>query len=271
MVLVMTALGFFLARQEFVFSSTLFWTLLGSALTCGGGGALNSYLERDVDCLMRRTQRRPLPRGLVAPAEALGFGLLLTLVGTLVLVAFVNLLTGFLALLTVFLYVLVYTPLKRMTALNTLIGAIPGALPPVGGWTAAVGTLDAGAWALFLILFVWQHPHFYAIAWMYRDDYRRGGFKMLPLVDTEDGLRTTREIIVYLLLLIPVSLLPCLMGLAGLPYLLGACIAGVYFLLAGVRMFGDRSPAAARKVLRASIIYLPILFSLIALDLQVSN
>ena len=271
MVLITTSIGFLLSSQALQYPpanllSMFLFTLLGTACTCGGGGVLNHYLERDIDCLMNRTSKRPIPMGLISAAEALGFGLALVLFGTVILVWKVNLLTGFLALLTAFLYVLVYTPLKRVTWLNTFIGAIPGALPPMGGWAAASGELGWGAWAMFAILFVWQHPHFYAIAWMYKEDYRRGGFKMLPVVDDEFGTRTFRQVIIYSILLIPVSLTPALIGVSGFVYFFGALTLGLAMLASGVVLSISRSVPDARKLVTTSIIYLPGLFFLVALD-----
>jgi len=177
----------------------------------------------------------------------------------------VNLLTGFLSLLTVFLYVLVYTPLKRVTWWNTVIGAIPGALPPVGGWTAVTGHLDYGAWIVFLILFVWQHPHFYAIAWMYKDDYERGGFKMLPVVHP-DGRSTFNQVIGFSIILIPISLLPSLVGMAGPFYAWGMGILGLVMLAIGIQFSRTRSVQDAKRLLKASVIYLPLFFALILGD-----
>lgn len=265
LVLVVTTIGFFLGGQGIFSWSTLILTLVGTLCCCGGAATLNSYLERDLDCLMQRTCKRPLPMGNVSPAEALAFGVILVLSGTVLLVLKVNLLTGFLAILTSFLYVVVYTPLKRVTWLNTAIGAIPGALPPLGGWAAATGHLDLGAWVLFAILFLWQHPHFYAIAWMYRDDYRRAGFKMLPVVEP-DGLSTFRQIIIYSSLLIPVSLLPTIVGMSGIVYFIGALLAGISMLWIGVYLARSHSIADAKKLLRVSVIYLPALLALIIID-----
>ena len=196
LILVVTAIGYFLGARGQIDSELLVVLLLGTALTCGGSAVLNQYIERDTDRLMERTRRRPLPRGSVSPASALAYGITLVLCGVVSLSVGVSMLTGFLALLTAFLYVLVYTPLKRVTWWNTFVGAIPGALPPLGGWAAATGSLELGAWVLFLILFVWQHPHFYSIAWLHREDYRRGGLQMLSVVDS-DGTRTFRQILLY--------------------------------------------------------------------------
>jgi protoheme IX farnesyltransferase len=265
MVLVMSAAGFFLAGQSLQPWDTFLLMLLGTGCSSGGAAVLNNYLERDCDLKMHRTKNRALPSGKLSPSEALLFGLALVLLGVSLLAWRVNLLTGFLSLLTVFLYVLVYTPLKRVTWWNTVVGAIPGALPPMGGWTAATGELDLGAWLLFLILFVWQHPHFYAIAWMYREDYKRGGFKMLPVVEP-DGGSTFRQVIWFSVALIPVSLLPGYYGMAGAFYTWGMAILGAIMLAIGVNVARTRSIQDARKLLKASVIYLPLFFALILGD-----
>jgi protoheme IX farnesyltransferase len=265
LVLVTTLLGYFLAGGSLALTSSLSACLIGTALCCGGSGALNQYLERDADQRMIRTRFRPIPAGIIPPAHALSFGVLLVLSGTGLLLWQVNLLTAFLAILTAFLYVIVYTPLKKLTWLNTLIGAIPGALPPVGGWAAASGTLDAGAWVLFLILFIWQHPHFYAIAWMYREDYLRGGFKMLSVVDpTGDSM--FRQVMGFSLVLIPVAFLPCLIGMAGWTYMVGSLLLGLFMLRASAIAAKSRSLADARNLLKASVLYLPLLLLLIVVD-----
>lgn len=265
LVLVTTALGYYLGDGKISLSLTLLWTLLGTTLCCAGSAALNQYLERDFDALMKRTANRPLPSKAIPPQNALAFGVILVLMGTASLVLTVNLLTGFMAILTAFLYVVVYTPLKRVSWINTGIGAIPGALPTVGGWTAATGELSIGAWLLFLILFVWQHPHFYAIAWMYKDDYAKGGFKMLPVVEP-DGKRTFRQILAFSALLIPVSIFPTLFGISGYFYLTGALLLGSFMLWSGYMVWKTHEVSDARKVLRMSIFYLPILLLLVVVD-----
>lgn len=265
MVLVMTATGYFLAVGSLTPWPLFIFTLIGTGLSSAGAAALNNYIERDVDLLMHRTQMRPLPQKVLTPAEALTFGILLSLSGVGLLAWQVNLLTAFLSLLTVFLYVLVYTPLKRVTWLNTAIGAIPGALPPVGGWAAAVGHLDLGAWVLFAMLFIWQHPHFFAIAWMYREDYERGGFKMLPVVEP-DGVSTFRQVIFFSLLLIPVSVLPAALGLAGIWYAVGVTALGLSMFIVSMNFTRTHTVADARMLLRASVIYLPLFFILIVAD-----
>ncbi len=265
MILLTAYLGYFLGSQGNGSNLTLLWLLLGTAGTSGGAAALNNFLERDIDFKMKRTRKRALPCGAVSAPEVLAFGILLVLSGTILLVWQVNLLTGFLALLTAFLYVLVYTPLKRITWMNTMIGAIPGALPPLGGWAAATNSVTIGGWVLFAILFIWQHPHFYAIAWMYKEDYARGGLKMLPVVDP-DGRSTFRQIIIFSILLIPVTLLPFFLGLSGRTYALASIICGMVLLIYGMMLYLTHSTQDARRLLKASVIYLPVILGLIAMD-----
>jgi protoheme IX farnesyltransferase len=265
LVLVTAMIGFVLGGRGEGSVLLLLVTLAGTAMVAGGAGALNHYLERECDLKMDRTRRRPIPSGVVAAPDALLYGIFLVLAGCLLLLWKVNLLTAFLGLLTAFLYVLVYTPMKRVSWLNTIVGAIPGAIPPLGGWAAATGTLEPGAWVLFAILFLWQHPHFYAIAWMFKEDYAKGGFKMLPVVDP-DGRSTFRQIVLFSLVLIPVSLLPTLLGLSGRLYFAGALVLGVWMLSRGMALASSGSIADARRVLRASVIYLPILLALILVD-----
>jgi protoheme IX farnesyltransferase len=265
MVVLMTAAGYFLGAQTVEPLWTFFMALLGTAISSAGAAALNNYLERDCDLEMNRTKSRPIQRGVLSPSEALNFGWITALLGVAILIWQVNLLTGFLSLLTTFLYVVVYTPLKRITWWNTVVGAIPGALPPMGGWAAATGEVGLGAWIVFLILFVWQHPHFYAIAWMYREDYARGGFKMLPVV-YPDGRRTFRQIIGFSVLLIPISLLPYIFHMAGAIYAAGMLALGVAMLGVGIRSWRTRAVSDARLLLQASVIYLPLFFALILCD-----
>jgi heme o synthase len=265
MVLVTTAIGYYLGAGGFSGLVNLLLTLLGTALAAGGSAALNNYLERDIDAHMPRTMNRVLPSGRIDPSVALAFGVLLVLSGVALLAWLVNLLAAFLVLLTAFLYVLVYTPLKKLTWWNTPIGAIPGALPPMVGWATASNELSAGAWILFAILFIWQHPHFYAIAWMYRDDYARAGFKMLSVVDPT-GNRVFRQAIWFSLVLIPVSMLLSWLGITGDIYFVGAILIGAAMLAATVLLWNLRTLAAARRVLMASVFYLPALLALILLD-----
>src|SRR5882672_10841093 len=258
MVLVTTTLGFLLGGTSRDSVALLFFTLLGTGSATGGAAVLNNYLERDFDARMVRTRKRALPSGLIEPARALTFGVALVLIGTLLLTVAVNLLSGFLVLLAAFLYVLVYTPLKRVTWWNTTFGAIPGAIPPMAGWAAATGHVGAGAWALFAILFAWQHPHFFAIAWIFRDDYRAAGFKMLPSIEPS-GTRTVRLAVGFSLFLLGVSLVPTLIGMTGLLYFSGTFLIGIVMLLGALSFARDRSVGNARRLLISSILYLSLL------------
>src|SRR6266436_2156347 len=265
MVLVTTALGFLLGAHGVDSVLRLCLTLLGVACSTGGAAMLNNYLERDLDGKMLRTRSRALPAGLIEPHRALTLGVGLVLFGVLLLAWKVSLLTGFLVLLAGFLYVLVYTPLQRITWLNTSFGAIPGAIPPMAGWVAATDRLDPGAWVLFAILFAWQHPHFYAIAWIFREDYRAAGFKMLPVVEPS-GKRMFCQTIVFSILLLFVSLLPTVVGLTGRPYFCGALLSGMLMVVVALRFARKRELADARRLLKATILYLPALLLLITLD-----
>ena len=265
LVLITAALGFYLGGQGIHSIARFLFLLLGAGLVCAGSSALNHYLEREFDSKMFRTQNRPIPTGVISPQNALNFGVILILMGLVILYVKVNILTAFLSLLTTFLYIMVYTPMKRVSWLNTTIGAIPGAIPPLGGWAAATGHLNFEAGMLFLILFIWQHPHFYAIAWMCREDYKRGGFKMLPVIDF-DGQRTLRQIFIYSIALIPVSLIPTWLGMSGKIYFLGALAAGVYVLRMSFEFIRSQTTLTAKNLLRATVIYLPVLFILIIID-----
>lgn len=240
-------------------------TLLGTALVAGGASAWNQALEHERDRLMRRTARRPVAAGRVRVLAAMGFGSLLALFG-LMMLAFGGKPGGMtVALATFVLYVFVYTPLKTATTLNTAVGAVPGALPPVIGWVAATGDLGVEALALFLVVFLWQFPHFLSIAWVHRQDYARGGFRMLPGIDPA-GRRTARESVVYALILIPVGLLPTSVGLAGPWYFAGALLLGLYYLYAAFRFWLDVSDRSARGLMRASFLYLPLIYLLLFLN-----
>ncbi len=264
-VMITTVWGFYFAKSGIKDFSLLFWTLLGTALSCGGSSILNQYLERDVDALMQRTKTRPIPMGIVSPNNAMYSGILLVLLGVFILMVKVNLLTAFLCLLTAFLYVLVYTPMKRLSWLNTTIGAIPGALPTIGGWSAASGTIDPGAWILFFILFSWQHPHFFAISWMYKEDYKKAGFKMLPCVYPE-GRFTFAQMMAFCFACIAFSLMPSMIGMSGKVYFWGALFLGTLLVIPTLMFRTNYSIANARKVLAASILYLPLLLFFIVLD-----
>ena len=266
LVLFTVAAGFVLAAGPGVDLVLLLHTVLGTALVAGGASALNQLLERHSDALMRRTENRPLPAGRLQPAEVWAFGVGLGVIGVAYLaLALRQPCAPLVAAFTFAAYVGVYTPLKRVTTLNTLVGAVPGALPPVIGWAAARGSLGPEAVVLFLILLLWQVPHFLAIAWIYRDDYARAGLRMLPVVD-RDGTLTGRQMVVYALALVPVSLAPVLQGVAGPVYLGGAVILGGGFLASAVAFARASSTGQARRVLRASLLYLPGLLALLLLD-----
>ena len=260
---VFTALvGFVTAADEPLRGAALAAALVGTGLVAAGAAVLNQVLERDTDALMERTRQRPLPAGRVLPAEAVAFGTGVTLAGHALLLAVCGPLPAAVAFVTWSSYLFVYTPLKRRTPLATLVGAVPGALPPVIGWTARTGSLDQGAFILFAILFLWQVPHFLAIAWLYRDDYARGGFPMLPVLDRE-GSFTARQAVVHSLALLMVSLLPFPAGLAGPVYLAGAALLGVALTLFAMRLLSQRTLPAARGLFLASVLYLPALSSLL--------
>jgi protoheme IX farnesyltransferase len=267
LVVVTTGVGLYAAlpRLSLAHLPLVLHTILGTMLTAAGASVLNQYVERDFDKHMRRTADRPLPAGRVAPVEALLFGVLLGAAGVLYLAALVNPLTALLGALTLASYVWVYTPLKRLTTLCTVVGAVPGAIPPMMGWTAVHNSLAPEAWVLFGILFLWQMPHFLAIATLYRDDYAAGGFLMLPCVDP--GLHATgRQIVVYLLSLMPVTLMPFGLRMAGPLYLVGAMLLGLGFLWYGLQAARSRTREDARKLFFVSIIYLPLLLGLLMID-----
>jgi heme o synthase len=265
LVLFTVAIGYFLAGGAPDLLA-LWHTLFGTALVAGGASALNQLLERRSDARMKRTRNRPLPAGRLRPAEVLVFGVLLGVGGTAYLAAALpRPAAALVAAVTFVCYVFVYTPLKRLTSLNTLVGAVPGALPPVIGWVAARGALDLEAGALFLILFLWQVPHFLAIAWIYREDYARAGLRMLPALDRTGGL-TGCTMVTYCLTLIPVSVLPALLGGAGWTYVLGATGLGLGFLGCALGFLHTTSLPQARWVVRASLLYLPLLLALLLLD-----
>ncbi len=238
---------------------------IGIGLLSSGLSTLNQYMERELDRLMKRTRARPLPAGKLRPVEAAAFGIALSVLATLYLAVFINQLSALLGILTFATYLFVYTPLKVKTTLSTVLGAFPGAMPPFIGWVAATGSVTLEAWILFAILFLWQFPHFLAIAWMYRDDYARAGIKMLPVVEA-DGKVTAQQIISYTVLLIPVSFLPVVIGLAGSIYLVGAVVLGAGFLYFSARAALVRTSWQARQLLLASVIYLPMLFGLMVLN-----
>ena len=265
MVLLTVAVGFLLGARGSSHPTTLLLTLVGTGLVASGASAWNQILERDRDARMKRTASRPLPSGLLSSNEAAWFGTLLGLAGLAVLSIGVNTLSALVAFTTFALYVGVYTPLKPLTTLNTAVGAIPGALPPVIGWAAATGRLGIEPLALFLIVFLWQFPHFLAIAWIYREDYARGGHRMLPSVDPF-GLLSGRQSVSHALVLIPAGLLPTIVGVAGGLYFAGALAAGLFYLAAAYRFRAEVSDANARSLLRASFLYLPAILFLLLLN-----
>lgn len=259
LVLVTTLAGLYLASPGGVMLAALvFHTLVGTALVAGGAAALNQVWERHTDGLMRRTRNRPVPRGRLGVTESTWFGLLLAGTGLVELLMATTPAAAGVAGLTLVSYVLVYTPLKRRTSLATLVGAIPGALPPVIGWAAATGRVTLPALVLFAIVFFWQMPHFLAIAWIYRDDYANAGIPLLPVVEP-DGLRTGRQALIYATALWPVSVLPAVVGLAGAPYSVVATSLGLVFIGLSAGFARDRSMTAARRLFAFSIIYLPLL------------
>jgi len=265
LVVMSTLAGFYIALRGPLHFPLLFNTLLGTLLVASGTGTLNQYMERRSDGFMRRTSRRPLPAGRIHAVEALVFGILLAIGGGWLLWVEVNPLASVLALLTLITYLLIYTPLKRRTAFCTLIGAFPGAMPPLIGWAAARGSLNADSLVLYAILFLWQFPHFLAIAWMYREDYSRAGLHMLP-PDDLDGRLTGFQIIAFLVALVAVGIVPALIGQTGKLYLFASVILGVYFLLHGARLARRRTNQLARRLVLASVIYLPLVFALMMLD-----
>jgi protoheme IX farnesyltransferase len=265
LVLLTAAAGFYLGARAGMDVWVLAHTLVGVALVAAGTNAFNQLCERDVDARMRRTRGRPLPSGRLTPRQAARFAAVISVVGVVYLALAVNHLTAALAALTLATYVLLYTPLKRKTPLNTLIGAVPGALPIVGGWTAAGGTLGLAVATLFWILFLWQLPHFLALALIYREDYRRGGLAMLSVQDP-DGRRTARMALVCAVALLPVSLLPTVLGVTGALYGLGALLLGLMYVGVSGAMTEAATTARARRVFLVSVLYLPALLTLMVLD-----
>lgn len=265
MILISTALGYYIGGNGVSDYGHFLITLLGSCLISAGSGALNHFAESETDKIMHRTNLRPIPAGIISSENAMAFGLLLILAGSGLLYWLINPATCVLALITSLMYLFVYTPLKKLTWLNTSIGAIPGSLPPIGGWVAATGTMDSEAWILFAILFFWQHPHFYAIALMFRDDYKKAGLKMLPVIEP-DGSRTNRQIVWHAFLLIPVSIVPVYINLLGMFYFWAALALGVAYLISGLILAKQYSFDNARLVLKVSVFYLPILFLTIMVD-----
>lgn len=267
MVLQTVAVGYVMGTRGFGPWSTaqFLLTLTGAGLVASGASTWNQLLERSTDALMRRTARRPLPSGRLQPIEALVWGTALTILGLAILLISANALAAAVAGWSFFLYVFVYTPSKLRTSLNTVIGAVPGALPPLIGWASATGQLGMEGWVLFLIVFLWQFPHFLAIAWMFRRDYAGAGYQMLPATDPE-GRETSRHSVTYALALIPVSLMPVTIGQAGTIYMIAVSAVSIYYLVAAMRFWTDVTDANARRLLRVSVLHLPATLLLLVLN-----
>ena len=265
LILMSTCVGFCLGSAGNLSLPLLAFTLLGTALAASGTAALNQFWERDADGKMLRTKDRPLPAGRMLPWKALWFGIALSLLGIVLLAWLTNFLAGLLAALTLGSYLFLYTPLKTRTPHCTLVGAFPGAIPPLIGWAAARGDISVVACILYLMLFLWQFPHFLAIAWMYREDYARGGIAMWPVIEP-DGKTTGRQIVICSAALIPISLIPSLVGFSGALYLCGALILGLAYLHFSVSVAKVKSTLQARRLLQASVVYLPLVYVLLLVD-----
>ena len=259
LVVATSAAGYYLGAADPLDWWRMLQTVTGTALVAGGAAVLNQVYERDTDALMRRTRMRPLPDGRVPPDEARLFGLILSVAGLATLAVWANLVAASLAAATLIVYLIVYTPMKRRSPLATLVGAVPGALPPLIGWTASHGSVSAGGAALFAIVFLWQIPHFMAIAWLYRDDYGKAGFPMLPVIEP-DGRKTGRQAVLYAAMLLPISLVPWLIGLSGPIYFAAAAALGAALLGLSIRFARSRTDESARVLFFASIIYLPLIW-----------
>ncbi len=265
LVLISVCMGFFIGANEQTSFFSLLWVLVGVYCVGGGANTLNQWIERDIDILMVRTQKRPLPSKRISPSNALLFGLAISSVGFVIIAALVNTLTLILSFLSWVSYLFIYTPLKRRSSINTWIGAVPGALPAALGCTAAAGEVTESAFILFLILFVWQMPHFFAISWIYRKDYLSGGFKMLSWND-DQGTKTAKHILIHALLLLPVSSSLFLLGHSGLTYFLLTITASLIFVYYSILFYISPDVRCAKKVFHFSILYLPILFFAIIFD-----
>jgi protoheme IX farnesyltransferase len=265
LVLITTAAGFYMGARGPIAWLHMIHVVFGTMLIAGGTAALNHYIERDSDGSMRRTASRPLPSGLLKPREALLFGVALAIAGAVDLYFVAGMLAAGLGVATCLSYLLAYTPLKKRTVWATFVGAFPGAIPPMIGWVAATGSLDRGAWLLFAILFLWQFPHFHAIAWMYREDYARAGILMLPVVDRE-GMRTFRQIILYAVGLVGVSLLPVLLGLAGIVYFFGALVTCTALVQVCLWAASNKTNTRAKWLMHATVLHIPLLLGLMIYD-----
>jgi protoheme IX farnesyltransferase len=265
MLVLTSAAGFYLGSTGGFDIGLFVNAMFGITLLAFGVATLNQYIERDIDTLMERTAKRPLPTGKLTPLEALIFGTVLCAVAEVYLLFLVNGLTALLGLTVIVGYVLLYTPLKTRTSASTAIGALPGAMPPLMGWTAASGNITLGAWALFVLLFLWQFPHFLAIASMYKEQYAKAGILMLPVVE-KDGRITARQIVLFTVMLLPVSLAPFFLGFAGWIYLAGAVLLGIWFLWASIGAARAKTVEKSRKLLLVSVLYLPAIFALMVID-----
>lgn len=265
MLVLTSAAGFYLGAVN----SFDIWLFINSmtaiTLLAFGVATLNQYIERDIDTKMERTAKRPLPTAKVSPNEALIFGILLCVAAEIYLFLAVNTLTAILGLVVIVGYVFLYTPLKTRTTASTAIGALPGAMPPLMGWTSATNEITLGAWFLFALLFLWQFPHFLAIAWMYKEQYAKAGIKMLPVVE-KDGKITAQQIVIFTIMLVPISLAPFFLGISGVIYLIGAIILGIWFLIVSIQTARAKSVEKARKLLLVSVLYLPLIFALMVFN-----
>lgn len=263
--LAMTALGYCVGNSGPIHWPHMLVAMFGTALIGAGCGALNQWMERDIDALMHRTRDRPLPSGRMAGKVAIWMGVICTVVGFSLLLVFVNRTTAFLGLATFLTYLVAYTPLKRRSTFSTLVGAVPGAMPPLMGWTASYGSLAWEGWVLFAILFIWQIPHFLAIAWIYREDYARAGLPILTVID-EKGALVSKQVLLYSSVLLPLSLIPSILGVTGSAYFFGALVLGVGFFIFSVYLAIFQTKVYARRLFLASIVYLPLLGILMAVD-----
>lgn len=264
LVLLTTAAGFYLGAQSPFSYAALFHAVFGTAAAAAGAAALNQWWERKLDAMMRRTKMRPVPAGRMRAAEALTLGIVLSIFGVGYLAIACNALSATLAAVTILIYIFCYTPLKRASTANTLVGAVPGAIPPMIGWAAARGTIDAGAWSLFAILLLWQLPHFFAIAWMYRDDYSRAGFRMISSDDLS-GERSASQSVFFCILLLVIAGLPTFLGIATPIYLAIELALGGFFIVVAMRFLKKRTVTAARLLFITSIVYLPLLLGALVL------
>jgi protoheme IX farnesyltransferase len=265
LVLLTTAVGFYLGADSPINFAALLHTVFGTAAAAAGAAALNQWWEYKLDALMHRTRSRPVPAGRMRPRDAVILGVALSIVGVIYLAFVCNALSAALAAITIIIYIFAYTPLKRVSTFNTALGAVPGALPPMIGWAAARGTLNAGAWMLFAILFFWQLPHFFAIAWMYRDDYARAGFQMISS-DDRTGERSASQSVFFCMLLFIVAGLPAFLGIATVFYLLAELVLGGVFIAVAMRFLKTRATSDARRLFITSIIYLPLLLGALVLS-----